>query len=250
MHISKLLFDFKSDISELSIPETLNNPFSNIVPALAKIAAAEFQEYLSSDVIHSKHDFHTNKGKMFGVMVVQSPEGQLQYLGAISGKIPTGLANDKFVPSVFDDSVDDYFINKGMTRLTEMSEEINKSDNPVEIKVLKENRRLKSTAIQQQLFEHYLFLNLSGVEKDLLEIFKHSVHGWPPSASGECAAPKLLQHTLRHGLKPIALAEFWWGNSNASEAREHKNYYPACKNKCRPILEYMLEDQSLYTNRV
>ena len=89
-------------------------------------------------------------------------------------------------------------------------------------------------------------MNISGQEKNLLEIFKDASNGMPPSAAGECAAPKLLQYAMKHGLKPIALTEFWWGSP--IHEREHKIFYPACKNKCRPILEYMLEDATLFSS--
>jgi len=75
---------------------------------------------------------------------------------------------------------------------------------------------------------------------------RSSSHGNPPAAAGECAAPKLLQYAFEHRLKPIALAEFWWGNPSQNKEREHKVFYPACKNKCRPILEYMLNDTALF----
>ncbi len=42
-------------------------------------------------------------------------------------------------------------------------------------------------------------------------------------------------------MKPLAIAEFWWGSSPKSEIRQHENFYPACKGKCQPILEHMLE---------
>jgi tRNA pseudouridine32 synthase/23S rRNA pseudouridine746 synthase len=97
------------------------------------------------------------------------------------------------------------------------------------------------------LFAHYRFLNRNGTEKNVLEIFESSTQGNPPAAAGECAAPKLLQYAFKHQLKPIALAEFWWGNLENKE-KEHKAFYPACKNRCRPILEFMLEDSLLYKN--
>jgi tRNA pseudouridine32 synthase/23S rRNA pseudouridine746 synthase len=36
------------------------------------------------------------------------------------------------------------------------------------------------------------------------------------------------------------MAEFWWGASPVSEVRKHKQFYPACKGKCEPILNHML----------
>lgn len=100
--------------------------------------------------------------------------------------------------------------------------------------------------MQQRLFENYKFLNIRGVEKNVLQIFKSSPQGNPPAAAGECAAPKLLQYALNNRLKPIAIAEFWWGNPPKGREREHKAFYPACKNKCRPILEFLLDDMELF----
>jgi tRNA pseudouridine32 synthase/23S rRNA pseudouridine746 synthase len=36
------------------------------------------------------------------------------------------------------------------------------------------------------------------------------------------------------------MAEFWWGMSPDSEVRLHKQFYPACRGKCEPILQHML----------
>ena len=79
-----------------------------------------------------------------------------------------------------------------------------------------------------------------------MQIFEHSSQGNPPAATGECSAPKLLQYAFENKLTPIALAEFWWGNTTKSLERKHKGFYPACKNKCRPILEFMLDDNELF----
>ncbi len=120
-----------------------------------------------------------------------------------------------------------------------------------EIKTLKEARKNKSKALQQKLFEHYTFLNKNCETKSLFDIFSITVDDEnpdnigkeiiPPSGAGECAAPKLLQYAFLNQLKPIALAEFWWGQSPNSEIRKHGHFYPACKGKCEPILSHMLE---------
>jgi tRNA pseudouridine32 synthase/23S rRNA pseudouridine746 synthase len=240
------IFNFKTDISEIDIPAKLNNPFGLSISKIARIAAKEFQEFISSESQGWGHDFLIQKGKMFGILVVQKEDNTYGYLGTVSGKLQGNTVCDKFIPSVFDDSTDDFFINKGMTELTEIGSQIKKANTPSEISLLTEKRKQKSFALQQQLFENYQFLNSLGVEKNVLQIFESSLHGNPPSAAGECAAPKLLQYAFKHQLKPIALAEFWWGNSINNKEREHKVFYPACKNKCRPILEYMLDDTELF----
>lgn len=109
------------------------------------------------------------------------------------------------------------------------------------IETLKKDRKEKSAALQLQLFEQYSFLNKDGKTKSLQSIFGNTVFGKPPAGAGECATPKLLQYAFLHGYKPLAMAEFWWGSPPKSEIRQHKQFYPACNGKCKPILEHMLE---------
>lgn len=113
------------------------------------------------------------------------------------------------------------------------------------INALKETRKQKSSVLQQQLFDNYAFLNSEGKLKSIGEIFDNN----PPAGAGECAAPKLLHYAFKNDLKPIAMAEFWWGQSPKSEVRKHKQFYPACKSKCEPILmNHMLEGLDLEAN--
>lgn len=110
-----------------------------------------------------------------------------------------------------------------------------------DIELLKTERKERSAALQQQLFDQYLFLNKDGKSKSVQEIFSLTAFGKPPSAAGECATPKLLQYAFANGYKPLAMAEFWWGAAPKSEIRKHKQFYPACTGKCKPILAHMLE---------
>jgi tRNA pseudouridine32 synthase/23S rRNA pseudouridine746 synthase len=105
---------------------------------------------------------------------------------------------------------------------------------------LKEIRANKSAQLQQAIFNEYTFLNSKKHNKSLLEIFSKTVFKVPPAGAGECAAPKLFQYAFLHNLKPICMAEFWWGMSPDSEVRLHKQFYPACRGKCEPILQHML----------
>lgn len=242
----QVIFNFKTDISGIAIPEKLNNPFGSYIPEIAAIAANEFQEFITAESQGWEHDFSVHKGKMFGILVIQNADNTYAFLGTVSGKLSGNATCNKFIPSVFDDSTDDFFINKGMKELTEIGIKIKKANERSEIIELTEKRKSRSLALQQRLFENYIFIDVHGIEKNVLQIFKHSSHGGPPSAVGECAAPKLLQYAFEHCLKPIALAEFWWGDPPKNNEREHKVFYPACKNKCRPILEYMLDDKDLF----
>ena len=117
-----------------------------------------------------------------------------------------------------------------------------------ELDALKKQRKKLSAALQKNLFKHYRFLNSKGEEKSLFDIFKATTQLTPPAGSGECAAPKLLHYAFKHNLKPLAMAEFWWGDSPKSEIRQHGNFYPACNGKCKPILAHMLEGVSMDEN--
>ena len=116
------------------------------------------------------------------------------------------------------------------------------------ISALKSERKTRSAALQQKLFEQFGMLNYRGEVKNLCEIFGQTVHKTPPAGAGECAPPKLLQQAYLHGWKPIAMAEFWWGDSPKTEIRHHGHYYPACKGKCEPILQHMLQGLQVEEN--
>ena len=117
-----------------------------------------------------------------------------------------------------------------------------------QIQELKAERKVRSAALQQQLFEQFRMLNYRGEVKTLRDIFEQTVHKTPPAGAGECATPKLLQQAYLHHWKPIAMAEFWWGNSPKNEIRHHGYYYPACKGKCDPILRHMLQGLEVEAN--
>ena len=124
-------------------------------------------------------------------------------------------------------------------RLEELETEVRHFD--IEIERLKTERKERSAALQRKLFEQFRMLNAQGEVKDLYTIFEQTVQKVPPAGAGECALPKLLQYAYLHQLKPLAMAEFWWGDSPKNEIRRHGYYYPACKGKCGPILKHMLQ---------
>ena len=106
---------------------------------------------------------------------------------------------------------------------------------------LKEERKKRSIALQTWIFHQYHMRNAFHETQDLCEIFAKTPQCIPPAGAGECAAPKLLQYAYLNQLHPIAMAEFWWGNSPKGEIRHHGHYYPSCRHKCEPILNFMLQ---------
>ena len=118
----------------------------------------------------------------------------------------------------------------------------------IKLDALKQKRKSKSNALQQWLFDQYNFLNISGEKRNVIDIFRNRVVDVPPSGTGDCAAPKMLQYAFSNGLNPVAMAEFWWGKSPNSEVRKHGNFYSACRGKCEPVLGHMLQGIDVDSN--
>jgi tRNA pseudouridine32 synthase / 23S rRNA pseudouridine746 synthase len=244
---------FNELIAEDSLPQKLNSPFGNVQSPICLLAVEKLQEYLLNQTDWT-HNFgldaaQTGKiiGKMFGVLVVRTEANELGYLAAFSGKLAGRNQHLKFVPPVFDTLQEDSFLTEGMIQLLEINRDIKLletknaiGDKPT-IERLKKLRKSNSIALQDKLFDQYHFLNKALKSKSLRTIFTDYANQKPPSAAGECAAPKLFQYAFQNKMTPIAIAEFWWGLSPKSEHWQHKQFYPACQEKCAPILDYMLK---------
>ena len=313
---------FAQPIQSIPLPERFTYPFHYTPHPLCVIAAEETQAYLKERT-EWREELQT--GKMFGVLVVRTPAGEVGYLAAFSGNLAGKNVHPFFVPPIYDLlqpdgffrqeeeqineinarirtlqtspalekarhvlknmlKLNDHMLRSSKATLKEMKEardlrrqsplteeeaallikesqrakaihsqlakllrsfnedaqaKVNQLEQ--EIEQLKQERKRRSAALQRKLFEQFRILNARGEVKDLCELFAPTNQGAPPAGAGECAAPKLLQYAYQHQLEPIAMAEFWWGDSPKTEIRHHGYYYPACKGKCEPILHHMLQ---------
>ena len=312
----------------IDIPERMNNPLDYEPHPLCIAACKELQAYLAE-----RKDWREeiDKGKMFGVLIVEKNDKEIGYLAAYSGQIGGRSDWKGFVPVVFDYLQPDGYFKTHEAKITELNQRIAHLINNPEIKEterilnklhkvqehklnlhkmqimeakakrdarrqeaslhpgtkgltseeeqamikesqflkaelrrfkklisqktpleemydnyqkglqeIKQQRKSDSDELQKWLFSQFKMLNDKGESKDLLEIFKEYNQMVPPAGSGECCEPKLLQYAFEHGLKPIQMAMFWWGESPKEEIRHHLHFYPACNGKCKPILHWML----------
>ena len=162
----------------------------------------------------------------------------------------TTVITEEFKQQQNQESINDRFYLKELTlyyeeKFIEQQQALSNYRN--KLIALKNLRIKKSNTLQEKILEQYSFLNSNKQEKSLVKIFD-DLNLQAPGGTGDCAAPKLLQYAFLNDLKPIAMAEFWWGKSGNSKIRKHKNYYPSCKGKCEPILSHMLEDMDLDEN--
>ena len=129
--------------------------------------------------------------------------------------------------------------------LAEISDEM--ADFQRRIDLLKARRKTMSEALQERIFRLFVVTNAHGEQRDLVEVFK-PLGTLPPAGAGECCAPRLLNYAFNHSLRPVCMAEFWWGASPVGEVRHHGHFYPACRSKCKPILDFMLQGLDVEDN--
>lgn len=215
--------------TDIQRPERFTYPFCYEPHPLCLLAAKEVQRYIAS---HEEIRQDADGGKMFGVLVVEGG-----FLAAYSGLLAGRNDWEYFVPPVYDaQQPDGYF----KTKEREIS--LTTHHSPLTSKVMSQD-------LQLWLFHQYQLLNARGETKDLVDIWQEYYSRpklrrkfpLPPGGTGDCCAPKLLQYAYQQGLKPICMAEFWWGQPTKEELRHHLNFYPACRGKCKPILTWMLQ---------
>lgn len=318
-YLHHLSFDPQTD----SLPALFTYPFHYEPHPLCRRAARLVQEHILS---HPEWKEELEKGKMFGVLIVRTPENAIGFFAAYSGILQGRNDWPYFVPPVYDLLHPDGFFKQGeeqisalnrlieqlttnesylkdkadlqqaekeaataistartalheakaerdrlrqqsslteeekealikesqyqkaefkrleqywKTRLTAYRQKTEETEQHIE--QLKHERKQRSARLQEELFAQFVFLNAKGQKKDLCRIFREYGRTTPPSGSGECAAPKLLQQAYLTGCQPLAMAEFWWGASPKEVIRRHGCYYPSCRSKCEPILWHMLQ---------
>jgi tRNA pseudouridine32 synthase/23S rRNA pseudouridine746 synthase len=180
---------------------------------------------------------------MFGVLVVDTSEG-VSFLAAYSGLLAGRNDWDYFVPPVYDAQQPDGYFKTKEREISQTSA------------ISHQTSKQMSQDLQLWLFHQYQLLNARGETKDLVDIWQdyydrpklRKKFPLPPGGTGDCCAPKLLQYAYQQHLRPVCMAEFWWGQSTKEELRQHLNYYPACRGKCKPILTWMMEGLDVDVN--
>ncbi len=237
--------------TDIAKPERFTYPFCYEPHPLCQLAAKEVQAYIAS---HAEIKEDADHGKMFGVLVVenqniQNNQSNLNFLAAYSGLLAGRNDWEYFVPPVYDAQQPDGHFKTTEREISRISRETSNTSNS-------SSTRGMSQDLQLWLFHQYQLLNARGETKDLVDIWQNyydrpklrEKFPLPPGGTGDCCAPKLLQYAYQQNLKPVCMAEFWWGQSTKEELRQHGNFYPACRGKCKPILTWMMEGLDVDVN--
>ncbi|MBW4658698.1 MAG: RluA family pseudouridine synthase [Drouetiella hepatica Uher 2000/2452] len=108
-----------------------------------------------------------------------------------------------------------------------------------QISLLKQQRKTLSRQLQEQLYTAYRLTNFAGESASLRQLMA-SLHTLMPTGTGDCCAPKLLHHAATLGLKPLAMAEFWWGAPSPNGDKISGEFYGACAERCQPLMGFLL----------
>lgn len=245
---------FKSDISGYSLPDSLQLMKSGNDPhPICCLAATELQSGLKS-TNNFLHNFGFDDkldlpviGKMFGVLVVRNTDDEVGYLAGFSGKLAGSFHHELFVPPVYDSLTEGSFLNLGMQELSRINNRLKSlmqdpTFDQAALIQMKNERKEHSVKLQNLLFDQFVLINRRGEEMSLRSVFNPDELAGknPPAGAGECAGIKLLQYAFKQQLKPLALAEFWWGKSPKTATWKHGHFYKCCEEKCAPILGFIL----------
>ena len=242
--------------TDIPAPERFTYPFCYEPHPLCRLAAQEVQQELKRMTL--------TEGKMFGVLVVEVPVSphpgtsvpSYYFLAAYSGLLEGRNDWPYFVPPVYNAQQPDGHFKQEERLISSLRDESQYDE-----------RRRRSQELQLWLFDQYRFLNAHGERRKLVNVWQdyHSSarirrkYPLPPGGTGDCCAPKLLQWAYSQGLKPLCMAEFWWGPSPKTERlqmgddesgmiRQHGQFYPACRGKCKPVLTWMLQGLNVDPN--
>lgn len=130
-------------------------------------------------------------------------------------------------------------------KLTPLSTFIQQSEE--KIHTLRQKRKQLSRQLQSQMQSAFTLTNFQGNSLSVADVMGKT---FIPTGTGDCCAPKLLHYASTHNLQPIALAELWWGDSTPNGEKINGNFYPACSDRCQPLMGFLLSGLSTIPDSV
>lgn len=121
--------------------------------------------------------------------------------------------------------------------LLPLQKKVQQADNKMQ--AMKRARAEISRQLQAKMNSHYRLTNFTGSSLPLRQLMPGGIM---PTGTGECCAPKLLHYAAAHGLRPLAMAEFWWGPTLGDKTQGL--FYGACAERCQPLIGFLLSGLS------
>jgi len=183
--------------------------------------------------------FAGTQGNMFGVLECEDAQGERHVLRAFSS-MPRGIREVAgWVPPILPAEIFHGLVEPERREIEALTAKLETlvPESPAHRATVKERTR-RSRALTEALPRHYCFRNFRGVSRCLPEALCHD--GRVPGGVGECCAPKLLDHAARQRLRPLGLAEFYWGGPRRAGALRQGQFTAPCTSRCAPLLGFLL----------
>lgn len=139
---------FSHEITDIPLPVAFTFPFHYTPHKLTILAADEVQAYLRSRT-DWKEELHT--GKMFGVLVIRTSNGQIGYLAAFSGNLAGSNLHDFFVPPIYDLLQPDGFFRIEEANISAINMQIKKMEESMEYQSARTTLAETTSMAEQQL---------------------------------------------------------------------------------------------------
>ncbi len=212
-----------------------------LMDALSKYQTIDFEQqgidhhpYFSTASL-----FGEARGKMFGVLECVNIQGETITLKAFSWQYNGNWLVPGWVPPLF--STEEFYLvndetEKKIKALTYEIQNISSQDSNRQ--TLVQARKRLSQTLMIDLHKLYTLHNFRVKNTSIFDAFTKNTG--IPTGVGDCCAPKLLNYAAQNNLTPIGLTEFYWGKTNKSGSKKHGFTYTSCKEKCEPILGFLL----------
>ena len=153
-----------------------------------------------------------------------------------------------FVPSVVSSEKIDSALEENDLKIHELTDQINKltlvNKTSAERASLINERTTFTDASLKKVFSLYSFTRFDGNKITLNEIIQKHGGRLPPTGTGDCCAPKLLNYAFSKGLMPISMDEIYYGPDTAN--KKGGISYSPCDERCGYILPSILGIEILY----
>lgn len=139
---------FSHKITGIPLPVAFTFPFHYTPHKLTILAADEVQAYLRS---RTDWEEELHAGKMFGVLVVRTSNGQIGYLAAFSGNLAGSNLHDFFVPPIYDLLKPDGFFRIEEANISAINMQIKKMEESMEYQSARTTLAETTSMAEQQL---------------------------------------------------------------------------------------------------
>lgn len=224
-----------------------------------RLSYSGFLDFEAGGEVSTAPSFEPCGGQMLGVLVCRDERGGEVVLKAFSGQYHGRWIVPGWVPPVPEVEAYETTVKLNDARIHQLSEHLERlSGNGDAIpdisedgsrsiitrtmQTMQEERKALTQESQRRIFDLYSFACCNGSRKTFADMPGQVF----PSGTGDCCAPKLLHHAFLNHLRPVSMAEFYFGAPNRSGTKQPGCFYPPCDERCRPLLKHLLGLDILY----